>query len=132
MQRLLFFCLLLLTGCRQSGALEEEDVLAYLYQTWENSLSESQQDRFVFRTANYNFTETGYRQKFIFTPADVQVSVSQSNKVTLTRGTYSVIKDGNQVKELTITYTAPGQKQPTVIHYQVLILSKDLLLVRPI
>lgn len=62
----------------------------------------------------------------------MQVSVSQSNKVTMVTGTYSVVKNGNKIAELTITYTAPGQKQPTVVHYQVLILSKDLLLVKAV
>ncbi len=110
---------------------QDTDELNYLYQTWKHSSEEDvANERTVYRNAGYAYPNTDLRQTFTFSESDVQVSVIKNNKLTTYKGLYTVVMDGNSVKEITINYTETGQRVPTVLRYQVLILANDALILK--
>ncbi|PKK38403.1 hypothetical protein BWI96_01105 [Siphonobacter sp. SORGH_AS_0500] len=110
---------------------QDTDELSYLYQTWKHSTEEDvANERIVYRNASYGYPNTNLRQTFTFTESDVQVSVITNAKLTTYKGSYTVVMNGNSVKEITINYTETGQKIPTVLRYEVLILANDALILK--
>lgn len=128
---LLFTALVTLLGsCRDTSDPQDRDELSYLHQTWKHADEEDTEGRLIYRNADYKFPTSKDRQTLTFTENDVQVSVIKNNKLTQYKGSYTVVMNGNSVKELTINYTEAGQRIPTVLRYEVLILAKDALILK--